>query len=174
MASSVFIGIQGFSNNGTQIVFSLPGAFPDGLVGAPSITFANELTSGLYRQGAGNLRFTIAGADVINISNGLLSVLTSGGQIQVPSNASFSWAGTGFLTAGGSTGTFLWRNVALTAGIGLDVNTDAVLKVRATSLAAYATVDCLGLKASGVAGATFGPSVLTSITIVNGIVTAAS
>lgn len=174
MASSVFIGIQGFSNNGTQIVFSQPAAFPDGLVGAPGVTWVNELTSGLYRQSAGTFRYAISGADVLSIASGQLAMLTSGGQITVPSNASFSWAGTGFLTAGGSTGTFLWRNVALTAGIGLDVNTDAVLKVRTTSLAAYATVDCLGLKASGVAGATFGPSVLTSITIVNGIVTAAS
>jgi len=65
-------------------------------------------------------------------------------------------------------------NNASTSGVGVDVTTDAVLKVRTTAQSAYATVDCLGLKASGVAGVTFGPAHPASITIVNGIVTAAS
>lgn len=61
-----------------------------------------------------------------------------------------------------------------TAGIGFDFITDAILKIRTRAQTGYATVDCLGLKASGVAGVSFGPAAIASITIVNGIVTAAS
>ena len=173
MANSIFLSSFG-TISGATINPSLPIAFPDGVVGAPAVTWANDTTSGWYRAGASDFRYSLGGADQIKITSGLFSMLVSGGQIQVPSNASFSWSATGFLTAGGSTGTFLWRNAALTAGVGLDVNTDAVLKVRATSLAAYATVDALGYKVSGTAGANFGPSAVASLTIVNGLVTAAS
>lgn len=48
MANSVFIWPGMFTNNGSQIVFSLPGAFPDGSASAPSITFASTLTTGFY------------------------------------------------------------------------------------------------------------------------------
>lgn len=65
-------------------------------------------------------------------------------------------------------------NFAGTVGAGFDISTDAVLKVRTRAQTGYATVDCLGLKASGAAGANFGPSAVASLTIVNGIVTAAS
>lgn len=60
------------------------------------------------------------------------------------------------------------------AGVGLDVATNNILKVRTLAQTGYATLDCLGLKASGVAGATFGPGAVASLTVVNGIVTAAS
>lgn len=66
------------------------------------------------------------------------------------------------------------RNSGNSAGVGLDVATDAVLKVRTRAQSAYATLDCLGLKASGAAGVSFGPAHPASITIVNGIVTACS
>jgi len=65
-------------------------------------------------------------------------------------------------------------NSAESAGVGIDVATDTVLKIRTRAQTGYATVDCLGLKASGVAGVSFGPAHPASITIVNGIVTAAS
>ncbi len=65
-------------------------------------------------------------------------------------------------------------NGAQTAGVGLDVATDTILKIRTTAQTGYATIDCLGYKASGVAGANFGPSAVASLTVVNGIVTAAS
>lgn len=60
------------------------------------------------------------------------------------------------------------------AGVGFDVATDTVFKLRTRAQSGYATLDCLGLKASGVAGVSFGPAHPASITIVNGIVTAAS
>jgi hypothetical protein len=65
-------------------------------------------------------------------------------------------------------------NNAETAGVGIDIATDAVLKIRTRAQSAYATVDALGYQASGVAGVSFGPGAVTSITVVNGIVTAIS
>lgn len=65
-------------------------------------------------------------------------------------------------------------NQAETAGVGFDIATDAILKLRVRAQNAYATLDVLGLKASGAAGASFGPGLPTSLTVVNGIVTAAS
>lgn len=62
-------------------------------------------------------------------------------------------------------------NFAGSAGIGFDVSTDAVLKIRTRAQTGYGTIDCLGLKASGTAGfnGTVGP--VATITVVNGIVT---
>ncbi len=71
-------------------------------------------------------------------------------------------------------GRFGMTNNAQTSGVTFNLNTNAVLKVRNIADGAYATVDCLGLKASGAAGASFGPSAVASITVVNGIVTAIS
>lgn len=50
----------------------------------------------------------------------------------------------------------------------------ADVQVRLADDSAYATLDCLGLMASGAAGASFGPAAVASITVVNGIVTAIS
>jgi hypothetical protein len=64
---------------------------------------------------------------------------------------------------------------AQTAGVGLDVGSgDAILRLRTRAHTGFATLDCLGLKASGAAGVSFGPAHPASITIVNGIVTACS
>ncbi len=62
-------------------------------------------------------------------------------------------------------------NNAGSVGSGLDVATDAVLKVRTRAQTGYATVDCLGLKASGVAGASGTGTTVSQLTVVNGIVT---
>ncbi len=43
--------------------------FADGLVGAPSLAFANELTLGFYREGAGDLRFVVAGSPHIRFGS---------------------------------------------------------------------------------------------------------
>lgn len=64
---------------------------------------------------------------------------------------------------------------AQTIGVGLDVATDAVLKVRTRAQSAYATVDALSYSTGGVAGVTtFGPAAVTSITVKGGIITAIS
>ena len=66
-------------------------------------------------------------------------------------------------------------NNSETIGIGLDVATDAVLKIRTRAQTAYAQIDALGHSTQGVAGVTtFGPAAVTSITVKGGIITAIS
>ena len=66
-------------------------------------------------------------------------------------------------------------NIAVSAGVGLDFSTDALMLVRTRAQTGYATVDALGYKVSGVAGVTtFGPSAVASITVAGGIITAIS
>jgi hypothetical protein len=96
------------------------------------------------------------------------------GSVTMPAASSLSWSGVGFLTGGGATGLFMLRNVTATTGVGFDVATDAVFKVRTRALSAYATVDALGYSVGGVAGASKAAGAVTSITVVNGIVTAIS
>src|SRR5215471_2845474 len=43
----------------------VPFRFADGTVAAPGITFANEPTSGLYRAGLNDIRYSIGAADVL-------------------------------------------------------------------------------------------------------------
>lgn len=45
-----------------------------GAVGGPSYSWAAETNSGWYRQGAGNFRFSIAGADVVTFTTALVTV----------------------------------------------------------------------------------------------------
>lgn len=63
-------------------------------------------------------------------------------------------------------------NNANSAGIGFDVSTDSTLKIRTRAQSGYGTIDILGLKSSGSAGASCTITALTGLTVVNGIVTA--
>ncbi len=71
-------------------------------------------------------------------------------------------------------GQFNITNAAASAGIGLDVATDATVKVRTRAQSAYGTVDMLGAAASGAAGGSKGAGAVTSLTAVNGLITAVS
>jgi len=108
---------------------------------------------------------------LITTSGGLTT--TSSGDITVSSSRFISWSARGSLNSPADS-QVNFTNFAGTSGVGWDVSTDAVAKLRTRAQSAYATLDCLGLKASGTAGASFGPAGIVSITIVNGIVTAAS
>lgn len=105
--------------------------------------------------------------------------ISSAGNITIPSQldlgvaAFMGWVGRAYLNSPADAQVNLVNNAA-TTGVGVDVGTDAILKIRTRAQTGYATVDCLGLKASGVAGASFGPSAVASITVVNGIITAIS
>jgi len=87
-------GATGFRLSGGNIVFSaapssgqaffgviLAGAdyiyagqnYPDGTVSAPSITFAQDLDTGFYRSGAGEVKFTANGANTVTLSSNNLT-----------------------------------------------------------------------------------------------------
>src|SRR5262245_61413446 len=53
------------NGNGGMLV---PFRFSDGTIGAPGITFANEPTSGLYRAGLNDFRFTVGASDVMQLT----------------------------------------------------------------------------------------------------------
>lgn len=177
MANSIFLNASGNSSGGVQN-FSQPLGAPDGVINAPGWTWANAPTDGWYRSGTGIFSLSLNGysatVPMAQLSQGVGFVL--GGNI-----------GLGFVAAGGagSAPTTFIRSVgngllnlssttAETVGVGLNLLTDAVLLLRTRAQTGYATLDCLGLKASGTAGANFGPSAVASLTVVNGIVTAAS
>lgn len=93
--------------------------------------------------------------------------------VNVSASGSFFWTGRSEIRSPADAQLNILNN-ANTVGVGLDASTNAVLKVRTTAQNAYATVDCLGLKASGSAGASGTGTVISAITVVNGIITAIS
>lgn len=172
MANSIFIGPFGASFNGSSVTFSTPVLFPDGTSALPAMAFVSEPSLGFFRNGAAQItaQGNLIVSALMNAQN-----ITSNTNISTSTAGGFSWNGAtkSFITSPAD-GQMNFNNAGITAGIGIDVLTDAVMKVRTRAQTGYATVDCLGLKASGVAGANFGPAAATSLTIVNGIVTAAS
>jgi hypothetical protein len=88
------------------------------------------------------------------------------------------WEFIGFKASGGflqnGSGKLNLVNASWTVGVGLDVATDSVLKIRTRAQSGYATVDALGYRVSGVPGASKAAGPVTSITVVNGLITAIS
>lgn len=162
MASSVFLSpALGITSSGGSITT----LFADGTAGAPSMAFQSEPTLGFRRSSAA----------VITLQGTLTATANLSSNGNVLSGLSFIVPGGFTLTAPAGEGIANLTNSIATSGIGLDLATDAVLKIRTRAQTGYATVDALGYKVSGVAGvAAFGPSAVASLTIVNGIVTAAS
>ncbi len=151
MASSVFLMAPGLSI-----------LFPDGTAGAPSIAFASEPTLGFSRPSAGIIQ-----ANGAFQSTGNLSASTN----LISGSTNFLIFGARSTIGAPGDGTFNLATSATTTGVGLDVATDAILKIRTRAQTGYATLDCLGLKASGAAGASGTGTVVSQLTVVNGIVT---
>jgi hypothetical protein len=112
--------------------------------------------------------------------------LTSGGALTTASGISsgnhVGAAGSGFLYFAGQTymtspadGQMIIRNAGNTAGVGLDVTTDATLKIRTRAQTGYATVDALAYQVSAEAGidatVTTADLVGKTITFKKGIIT---
>lgn len=114
-----------------------------------------------------------AGATLTNPSTNLWSLNGNfaAGQVQVGSGSYIGIVSRGWWS-GSADGKLILENNGLTSGFGVDLTTDSLFKLRTRAHTGYATLDCLGLKASGVAGASFGPAAVVTLTVVNGIVTA--
>lgn len=90
MANSVWVGPFGITNNGTQIVFPLPIAFPDGTSAAPGAVFASEPSLGFYRPTAAEIY--IPSGKVFGVSyNTTSGVAIANGNIILGSAAQFGW-----------------------------------------------------------------------------------
>lgn len=181
------------TNTDDWFVESVPasGLIPSGLLKIGSIlngaaaTFPLTLSSAgvLTSAAAGGYRF--AGLGGIQPTSGpATSVLApdGGAYFRVLSGTiDHNSAATTFSNAGTAlfriplptvTGLVQFNNGAGTTGVGIDVATDAVLKVRVRAHNAYATVDALAYQASGTPGVSGGAGFPSSITAVNGIITA--
>lgn len=99
--------------------------------------------------------------------------LTVAGELDIAAAQFMGWVGRSFMNSPADGQLNLVTNAG-TVGVGFNFGTDSVLKVRNRAQSAYATVDALGYSVGGVAGASKGAGAVTSITVVNGIVTAIS
>ncbi len=178
MASSIFLTFGGFS-------FSSGGAFTWPLGSTLTEVSQSVLTLGPGGSGLPILQFggTTSSFPALRRTTNLLEVILADASNFTTVNAlsyraeatgSIFWNNRSILSSPAD-GQMNVTNIATSSGVGVDVTTDAVMKVRTRAQTGYATVDALGYKVSGVAGvAAFGPSAVASITIVNGIVTAIS
>jgi hypothetical protein len=140
----------------------------DGTVALPGISFTAEPSSGWFRNAAGDLRLSILGADELQVTAGALTIPSN--NINMAATASLGFTATGFLSGTGTPGQFLLRNDAITTGVGLDVATDAVLKLRDRTLGAGTGNLDIGAKITGYNGITtagFGvPAIVASGNVV--------
>lgn len=95
----------------------------DGAIGAPALSWGNETTSGLYRAGAGDFRYSISGADRIQITSS--GVRVSDGTQALPALSFVSDTDTGFYRIGSN-------------NLGLSIGSSKVLDV-GPSLYAWGT-----------------------------------
>jgi hypothetical protein len=70
LASAITDSLSRSGDGGMQAPLELD----NGAIGAPSLTWATETTSGLYRQAAGNFRFSISAADVLTLTAAAVTI----------------------------------------------------------------------------------------------------
>lgn len=138
----------------TALVFAQAGLLyspvqlPDGTVGAPSVSWASEPTSGLYRIGALTVGYSILGTKIVQISNTGMSItgalattgaINATGQLTAGGQVAFTAAGNALAFTGQTTGP-QYMTMANTSGamtFGIEGSAGAVL---AAGSSAYATV----------------------------------
>jgi hypothetical protein len=132
-------------------------AVPNSLVRFTHSLNGAAATTPLTIQNTGLVTIAGAAQTTLNLQQGEFKFFQGGGYFGMLAASQWNFA-----------------NVAGTVGFGLDGATNNVMKVRTRAQTGYATVDALGYSVSGVAGASKAAGPVTSITVVNGIVTAIS
>jgi hypothetical protein len=178
MASSIFLQPGGVTSDGAgNVTVSGQLLLADGSFAAPSLAFTNQTGLGLVRSGNGLIDWMFPAYSTtqsmfrFNTSFGFVMGANRGYAFATAGGGNFSAVSCLYCTAAN---TIQLSNGAATVGVGLDFSSNNLVLVRNLAFSAYATVDTLGLKSSGSAGQSFGPSAVASLTTVNGIVTAAS
>lgn len=115
----------------------LPGSAAT-VVGTWQLGFINPVSAAITYP------FSVTGTGTANILTQL-----NGGTLQAGAGSYLQWNNRS-RTISPANGQINWFNSALSAGVGFDHATDAVLKVRTTAQTAYATVDALAYQVSGV------------------------
>jgi len=116
----------------------------DGGVGAPALTWATETTSGLYRIGAGDFGFSIAGVKVLELKNAATTLTVFGvsaGNVAILGGVTIATAGNVTIAAPSSGNSVVIGSVA--GGSGLTVN-------------GAANAQALQVTGGGAAGTNFG------------------
>lgn len=139
-----------------------------------SDVFLNRGAANRLDLATGDSLYLVSGGLGVGAANTVAGSITATGNISVGNSNAFVVTSNGTLSAGGGSGKINLTDANATTGVGFDVATDGVLKIRSRAQSAYATVDALGYSVSGVAGASKTAGPVTSITVVNGIVTAIS
>lgn len=116
--------LSGITTGNTITPFTFAGttaaptiSIPNGVVGTPSLQFANSATSGLWSRAANAIDFSANG-----LFAGEISVTSNGWQL--PSTAPLCWSS--IATAGAGCDTLLFRKAPATAQIGKDLNGAAI------------------------------------------------
>lgn len=171
--NSVFLYPGATFSNATftgNTTFTGQGLFANGSAALPGIAWASEPSIGFFKEFAGytSVKGKLTGPGGVAL---VANAFTSDTLIQATTTLGFV---TKSLFTSPIDGQANLTNNQMTIGVGFDILTDAIFKIRTRAQTGYASIDCLGLLASGVAGANKTQTPVTSITVVNGIVTAVS
>lgn len=186
MANSIFIGYFGttmITTSGSAVTWPVSLTITDLTLGSSSDLNLSRVAARAMRLGPTTgvtLRWSTDGLlEVRNFANSAEANVTARdfrsegpAGYNAAGSAGFFWNGSSIIKAP-TNGQINFTNAAQTAGAGFDFGTDAILKVRTRAQTGYATIDALAYQASGVAGVSFSGAI-TNLTVVNGIVTAAS
>lgn len=158
MANSIWV--SPFATfNGSAAVFTSPVQLPDGSAAAPSLTFGSS-GPGWYRISAG-----VIGLGASGTATPFVAIGNSG--IFLSASNPIAWSATADAFGSDDVGVSRLSAGVLGIGNGNAGSFAGTLKV--------ATINATtAFQINGVAGANFGPGAAVSLTIVNGIVTAAS
>lgn len=134
---------------------------PSGTTASPSYAFSSEPSSGWYRKAAGNIALSVLGVDRINADptssfvrgpdGGAYFIVTGGGSGVAVNSCPFVFSNGGtpkfiFGQVGATDAQVTITNGSATTGVGLDVSTDALLKIRTRAQTGDASVSALLLQ----------------------------
>ncbi len=161
MASSIFGSNFGFSYDGSTFAVT-------GIVSA-----STAVSIGINPAQSGSLRLPnnsfVSGRNVANTGDGNLLGLDTNNVVSIGPSIS------NVMICSGATNPFLGFGSVTSASFVALKRSGTTLLVRVGDDSTYATLDTLAYKVSNTAGvATFGPSAVASLTVAQGIVTAAS
>jgi hypothetical protein len=116
-----------------------------------TVDFFTEVLPATGAAAAGTWRLGYAengGAATYPLTVTSIGGLNPSGSVTIQNGQHLGMSAGGYLTAGGTDGRFLLRNLTLAAGVGLDISTDAVLKIRTRALSGDASLTALNVTAS--------------------------
>ena len=150
---------------------------PSGVVGAPSLAFSAEPTTGIYRTGASDISFAVLGVRVFSHNNADFTILSNDARIRMGSSNDVvlsRFAAANWQLGTAATATPIAQTLSAQDGVGTDI-AGTVWTLRANRATGAGTPGTIVLAASAAAlgtGATLQTAV-THLTVGGGTVTSA-